>query len=494
MYDPILCGLAANPELPAELVDLLIANADDVLAAELAERERLSSAQISALADRDQQSAVRLVQRGLLAVDRIDPITQPVAALAALEQGVERPEWARLLMTAPAPEHREQLAACPDLPPDVVDHLADDPDISVVIELALWTPDPSVTAGLAGHAHADVRAGVAANEHTPPAVLAALLTGDEAEAATRCLVCDEDPRAMPWPDACTGAHEAAVHTMYERALRNPATPVGLLARFADHPSFILRDALATREDLPQAVYERLARSPEPGVRAALAANPAISADLMRVLACDADLAVRRGLAVNPHIPLDLLTTLAETPKIGPAVLPAIAAASPEQVEVLARSTAATVRMLIAARDDLPAGIRDLLAADPDAKVLKSIATHSGLSAAQLSAMVDRHGPRVAVRLARNPETPPALLERISRLRPPVPKALREIAKQPQAGVPALVACLADPRARPVAAGHPALPPEMIVALLDDDQPGVVENAAANPSLPVPVMIDLVRSR
>lgn len=38
-----------------------------------------------------------------------------------------------------------------------------------------------------------------------------------------------------------------------------------------------------------------------------------------------------------------------------------------------------------------------------------------------------------------------------------------------------------------------LPPETIVQLLDDDNRQVVEAAAANPSLPVSVMADLLRS-
>ncbi|GAB3668517.1 hypothetical protein GCM10027589_35060 [Actinocorallia lasiicapitis] len=99
-----------------------------------------------------------------------------------------------------------------------------------------------------------------------------------------------------------------------------------------------------------------------------------------------------------------------------------------------------------------------------------------------------------MRVARNPETPPALLEEISRLQPPVKRALREIAQHPRATVPALASCLKDPIARPIAAGHPALPAEMIVALLDDAIPAVAEGAAANPSLPTPVMFALTRSR
>lgn len=257
---------------------------------------------------------------------------------------------------------------------------------------------------------------------------------------------------------------------------------------------LLRWELAGRTDLPPEVYERLVGSPEPGVRGTLADNPAIDDRLMHRLATDPCDDVRRGLAHNPRVPLDVLTRVAGTVRIGPTPLPRIATATPAEVEELAASPDPAVRMLVAERRDLPSGIRDALAADPDAKVLKSIAPHPGLSEARLRAMVDRHGVRVLARVARNPDASAALLEDLVRYRPPVKKAFREVARHPNATALALSACLQDWQARPVAAGHPALPPEVIVELLADDEWQVVEAAAANPSLPLTVMSALVSSR
>ncbi|MFB0617802.1 hypothetical protein [Streptomyces sp. AGS-58] len=75
--------------------------------------------------------------------------------------------------------------------------------------------------------------------------------------------------------------------------------------------------------------------------------------------------------------------------------------------------------------------------------------------------------------------------------PPVPKALREVARHPRATGPALLATPADGRARPTTAGHPALPPRVIIGLLADDDRRVVQAAAADPSLPAAVMARLV---
>ncbi|MDW4908762.1 hypothetical protein RB628_26340 [Streptomyces sp. ADMS] len=87
--------------------------------------------------------------------------------------------------------------------------------------------------------------------------------------------------------------------------------------------------------------------------------------------------------------------------------------------------------------------------------------------------------------------PGALLEDLTRHRPPVKKAFREIARHRNATPRALLACLTDDEARSIAAGHPALPPPAVVELLDDDNRQVVEAAAGNPSLPRAVMLKLV---
>ncbi|GGV87875.1 hypothetical protein GCM10015535_38000 [Streptomyces gelaticus] len=500
----VLCGLAANAALPSELVDRLIAVADTDMAERLAGRAGLSRAQAVALASQVEEIAVRLVYEGLLTAAEVDPVAQPHAALALLDERSGAPEWARFFASDPEAERRERLAACPGLPPDVVEMLAADSDVRVVAELASWTT-PDMAARLARHPHAEVRRAVAANETTPPDVLAMLITGDGLPPAQRCLVCDNeetpfvhDPQC-PRLDCdlrsgatCAGYHESTVHETAMLALGNPATPAEAVVRFADHPSTLLRCRLAARPDLPPEVGERLAGDPVPGVRADLAGNPAIDDALIRRLATDRGHDVQRALAHNPRVPLDVLSRLAGAVKIGPTLLPRIAAASPAEVEELSRSSNPALRMLLAERRDLPAGIRDVLAADPDAKVVKAIAPHPGLSETRLRSMVERHGVRVVAKVAANPDAPPALLEDLAAHVPPVHKVFREIARHGNATGPALLVCLADSRARPIAAGHPALPPPVIVELLADDGWQVVEAAAANPSLPPAVMAELVR--
>ncbi|MFI1360614.1 hypothetical protein ACH4TV_44640 [Streptomyces sp. NPDC020898] len=496
----VLCGLADNTALPPELVDRLIAVADadgdayDDLARHLAGRADLTRAQAVALCSRVEDTGVQLAYEGRLTVDDVDPGVWPDAALAMLDEGAGDPEWGRLLVRDPVDRRREKLAACAGLPADVVETLAADPNVEVVEELALWTT-PEVATGLAGHPYVEVRRGVAANEATPPAVLAALISGEGLPPARRCVVCDREAtppdRELPPGASCDGSHESAVYGLRYAAIGNPSTPVEAVVGFVDDPSTLLRKSLADRPDLPPEVSERLAVDPEPWVRARLAETPVIDGALMRALAEDPDHDVRLGLANNPHVPLDVLARLAATTRLRVSPLPRIAAASPAEVEELAQSPDAAVRMLVAERRDLPDGIRDALATDPDAKVLKSVAPHPGLSDAQLRAMVHRHGVRVLAKVATNPDATPALLEDLTRHEPPVRKALREIARHPRATAPALLACLAERDTRSVAAGHPALPPQVITELLTDSDQQVAEAAAAIPSLPVAVMAELV---
>lgn len=501
MLDALL-GLAENAALPPDLLDRLIARADAELAATIAERPHLSDAQIAALAHFE-AAAIRLARDGRRPADDVDPVTQPLVALAALDAGHGRPEWTYQLAADPQVYIREKLAECRALPPDVLEALAADPDVRVVAELALWAPR-DIAGRLAAHPHAEVRRSAAVNAATPPPMLASLLTGEGLPPARACTVCDQEPVpfvhapncdrpgcALPPGAFCDGSHGSTVSAIQQGAVGNPATPAEAAERFADHPSTLIRVTLAERTDLSEQTYVRLATDPVPWVRATLAANPAIGERLIRTLAADRGHDVQRRLAHHPEVPLDVLSELAAATRIGPVLLPRVASAAPHEVEQLAASKNPAVRMLLAQRRDLPPEIRDALAEDPDAKVAKSVAPHPGLSDAQLRAMVARHGTPVIAQVAANPDAPAELLEDLTRHQPPARKAFRQIARHPHATATALLACLTDSRARALAARRSALPPAVIVDLLADDDGQVAAAAAANPSLPYAVMSDLI---
>lgn len=232
----------------------MIATADPEVAAELADRTDLTRAQALALAARVEKAAVRLARTGHLTPADVDPVRQPLVALALLHKGVATPpEWARRLVGDPSVEIRESLAGCPDLPPDVTEILAADPDRRVVAELALFTK-PSTAAHLARHPHVAVRRAVAANGSAPAGALAALVTGEGLPPAGTCRVREREPTPFthdphcPRPDctllpgdACDGSHQSAVHDVLLAAVWNAATgPRAGPARWDGRPARITR--------------------------------------------------------------------------------------------------------------------------------------------------------------------------------------------------------------------------------------------------------------
>ncbi|MGW2838779.1 hypothetical protein ACWCWD_13380 [Streptomyces sp. NPDC001493] len=538
----LLLGLAANPSLPPHLIDRLLAYEDrclEPLDCELAEtlgdRSDLSREQAKRLVSAHEDCALVAMSpavRTLTAAD-VDPARWPLVALALLQEGAGHPSWARHLAAAPDFLLGEWLAPLPDLPDDVTATLAADPHVRVVAELAFWTTSATAATRLARHPHAEVRSALAGNPLTPPPVLAALITGEGLPPVRLCPVCDHE--AVPYTHhsgcehpgcdlrsgaACDGSHRSTRHELLVRALRNQATPTEAVLPFTsptdatsptdhtdatsptDHTDATgatgatghtdatgeqVRGALATREDLPASVYERLARDPSHWVRAELARNPAICEAALRVLAADPSPEVRRTVARHPRLPLDVLTALAGKVRTGPVPLPRIAGASPAEIARLAASPDPAVRALVAERHDLPDEIRDRLAADPDARVVRAVAPHPGLPEEVLRAMTTRFGAQVAGRVAENPDASPEFLEELALRTPPVRKVLRAVAARPGATPASLVACLADPRVRTEAARHPALPLPVLAGLLDHPDHESARAAAANPALPVDEM-------
>jgi hypothetical protein len=169
------------------------------------------------------------------------------------------------------------------LPDDVVQILAADSEVRVVAELALWAPS-GTAAQLARHPHAEVRRAVAANEATPPTVLATLLTGDGLPPAWLCVVCEReatpfthDPGCerldctLPPGASCDGSHESTMFVTQQMAVGNPSTPADAVVDFVTHPSMLLRREVAARTVLPSWVYSQLADDSIPWVRMLAAA-------------------------------------------------------------------------------------------------------------------------------------------------------------------------------------------------------------------------------
>ncbi|GHH55731.1 hypothetical protein GCM10017774_72580 [Lentzea cavernae] len=421
------------------------------LAPLLAERADLSASHVRTLLSHGNPSAVHtLLEKGLVHPADV-PVANESVALVLTGHPATDSSLTRALAFHPDPTVRRRLPEhAHSLPADVIDRLAcDTPEVAAELAASHALP-PAVTWALSRHPSIDVRRAVAASSFTSAPVLVALSSEDDL------------------------ARELA---------SNPATPPPVAADLVRHHAS--RYFLASRTDLPVPVYEELASEFEPGILTRLASNPAVPAHVLRQLTDTR--ALRHVLLRNPAVPLDLLVELAPVARIGSDPVPRIASASAAELRELAASPVAQVRMMVAARPDLPLDVVAGLVGDPDDGVVAAVVTSPSVSVAQLWELVSRPG--VFPRVALNPLCPAELLQHMALRGSSVGETCRAIARHPNASGETLLLCLGDAQARYLAAGHPHLPVDEIVRMLGSEF--TARAAASNPSLPVRVMERLV---
>ncbi|MFJ9951819.1 hypothetical protein [Kitasatospora sp. NPDC091207] len=461
-YSPELSGLAENPSLPQRLLDHLTTVADEDLCEALVRRDALTARQARNLARRSDPWTLReLIARGALPLQDIPP-DDPWSAVAAAGRADVPAAWIHDLARHSDASVRVALVEYGGHSEDLLALLADDSHLAVVCAVAESAALPARLARrLAARPVLPVRDALARNTATPPDVLAALLANGGGPPVERCGRCADLPRAC-------GDHEAGVQALRTAALQNPATPATGLEQFRDSPDVRVRAALAGRPDLSDELYRRLATDPDDLVRREAAANPAVGEPLIRVLAADPDRSVRTAVTANPALPMSLLTRLAPAVRLGTGLWPRVAAASPEELRDLARSTTAQLRAMAATRPDLPADLAAALARDADPSVAKRVATHPALAPHLLHGLAERHGPSLYPSLARNPRCPPDLLHTMAVTTALGHDALLAVAQHPSASAATLRLCLESPyeRVRAAAAANPALPVAAMVRLLE----------------------------
>ena len=371
-HTPVLCGLATNPSLPAELVDVLIRDGDDEILTDLVERTDLTEAQTAALVARCDPSMIALLVRHGLAEAEPRHFDDPAIAIQLIGCGLGTPEILARLAHDPDVAIRRLVAdEITLLPEEITRTFAVDIDVRVVAAVAGWGELPDdVARALARHPDREVRSELASNPSgtVPPDVLVELLTTGGDAPITTCGAC----RANPSPDERCHTHSAGLEVIRSYALRNESTPVVAILEYVDADDASDRATLAAREDLPPTLLARLADDIEDFVRTAVAENPSTPADILRTLACDASVKVRRAVGSNPNIPLDLLFDLVLRTRL-PLRIPRLDRATEHELRGIASSRSARVRALAAARPDLPDDLCTTLTDDPDPGVAKHLA-------------------------------------------------------------------------------------------------------------------------
>ncbi|MFI5585746.1 hypothetical protein ACIA5G_11980 [Amycolatopsis sp. NPDC051758] len=326
---PPMRGLAANPALPAHLLDHLITTAGDDLGPILARRDDLTTARARVLATRCGASVLYpLLERGLLTPADI-PFGDPWRGPAVLEHPDADPAWFNRLARDPDPVIRCELSARFPLPAPItlIATLAGNPATSLEAlpadahELIRWKMAsrtdlaadvyaklaeddlPGTRWDLAGNPAAvaflprllardssrEMKRAAALNPRIPLALLAELAP----ETKIGLLV----PRVATATEAELHAPAAQVRRL---AAARPDLPPDLLARFTEDPDAGVARMIAPNPDLNPAQLRRIARHGPP-VYARLAANPRCPADLARVLLAGAQVKALRVLAGHPGL-------------------------------------------------------------------------------------------------------------------------------------------------------------------------------------------------
>ena len=269
-HSNVSCGLAHNPALPTDLVEILVHEGDNRILTDLAERSDLTPAQVEALVERGHDAMIALLVRHGHFVPQPHHFDDPAAAIRLIHVGQGSLELSARLATCPDREIRRELAeSAAPMSEATLRALAEDVDVPTVVAIAGWRELPDGLAWqLARHRDVEVRSELASNPTAtvPSDVLAELMAGTGNDSILTCPACRNLP---PEERKCTD-HAAGIDEIRAYALRNPATPIEMLLGSIDADDASDRAAVATRADLPPDLLARLANDHVDFVRTAVA--------------------------------------------------------------------------------------------------------------------------------------------------------------------------------------------------------------------------------
>lgn len=243
------------------------------------------------------------------------------------------------------------------------------------------------------------------------------------------------------------------------------------------------DGLASNPALPSRLLDRLIAVRSVGGE--LARRPDLSPQHVRALLAFDDLAVTSALLQNGWV------APGDVPLSNPQIALVVAGhpdADPAVVRWLTTRRDETVRLAIPERAHaLPDDVIELLAHDPDDRVVAELVTFHALPPT-LAEALNRH-PSAEVRraLASSPHTPAAVLARLG-------DHPRELARNPATPPSAAANLLRHHEARYWLASRTDLPAEMYAELAAELEPGILARLAANPAVPAEVLRTLVTTR
>ncbi|MCX5403181.1 hypothetical protein OHA37_04705 [Streptomyces sp. NBC_00335] len=473
-----LAGVALNPASPEDVLLRLLADGPPAVHMVLCRDRILPDAVVEAVLQHPDTRTRSFFARN----PHVDP-----AQRARL---VDDPEWFVRAHLAEAPR-LPAGGVCRPLPDEVVVHMISTYDNDILHGTLYRQISTALERSMPTHPVAQVRRwGVGRWDQLPAEIQAALLADpdqDVRESARRSAQ-SRDPawveRELP-DRTCHARWDILMH----RALSRTVVDNVLTAPVAEEE----RAAIAGNPSLPADVVVLLAGDPDPAVREHIAHRTDLGPAERRALAVDPDPEVRLALSVHPELSEEERAAIDyETPMDGcfhawrgPTVPrnPRHVRRDADSGHPLLRRKAAMERTLppdllerLASDEDL--GVRVLLAQNhPDAPaplLLRSFLEYTGHERAHLTtrpnfpttglaAFADHQDPEVRALAARDPDTAPETVERLTR--DPDPAVRAALARHPNLPRPRLLELLDDEELAHAAAANPALDPEVVRQLV-----------------------------
>lgn len=275
-------------------------------------------------------------------------------------------------------------------------------------------------------------------------------------------------------------HGALSRRVVEQVLAAPAGREDL-AMIAGNPS------------LPLDILARLIRDPDPHVRETVADRPELTSHQRRVLADDPHPAVRTRISLHPALTEEERTAIDYEVSSDQTFAPSDA---PTSLYDSARSRRHALsghpllRRRAACDPTLPPDLVARLSVDPDIGVRVLLAqNHPQAPAALLLRSFLEYTGRERWHLTTRPNFPTAELAGYAEAADPMLRRLALLDPRVPAVTVGRLSGDSDPEVRVDAARHPHLPLRRLTQLLDDEE--LAHEAAANPALPLPVMHHLV---
>ena len=414
---------------------------------------------------------------------KIIDAAQSVEALNYLLKGLSKNE---------ATDIKKIVSTDPNLQPDVIRILAEDPDRIIKSNISNKKNIPLDTLRkLAEDTDATIRINVASKQSVPQDVLIKF-ANDESDRVRRIVAYNEN---MPQEVLSKLANDESP-SVREKVAYNENTPQEVLSKLANDESPSVREKVALNENTPQDALTKLANDKSVDVRKLVTKN-INTLEAITKLAKDTDKYVRMGIAQNANTPPNIIRELAEDSNSD--VRAGVARNKNTPIDIfhkLAEDTYTFVRSSVASNTSTPESILIKLAEDPYYGVRYSVADNKNapqeairkLSQEAIRKHLKDNNIDVLIKAKDNPNMPTDLFDEVAKLFSINVNTL--IANNRSTSPDVLIRLSADPEVavRKAVAKNINTPKDVLIRLSEDPEIAVRMEVAKNINTPKDVLL------